>query len=114
LSSHSVCSCPILGRTCTTLSHTLPNYAYALVPMNAYAWDADDEDEISYKPGYGKFIAKDVNTSSPPQMATVQIPEDSGTSNDRKRRLKAVAPASSLSVETRKQKAVKPNHMCDV
>ena len=84
--------------------------------MNAYAWDADDEDDdICYKTGCGKFIsAKDVNTSSPPQMATVQIPEDSGTSNDRKRRLKAVAPVSSLSVETRKQKAVKPNHMCDV
>ena len=84
--------------------------------MNAYAWDADDEDdEISHKTGYGKFMKKDVNTSSPPQMATVQIPEDSGTSNDRKRRLKAVAPASSLSVETRQQKAVKKtSHMCDM
>ena len=83
--------------------------------MNAYAWDADDEDdEIFHKTGYGKFMKKDVNTSSPPQMATVQIPEDSGTSNDRKRRLKAVAPASSLSVETRQQKAVKTSHMCDM
>jgi hypothetical protein len=84
--------------------------------MNAYAWDADDEgDEISHKTGCGKFIfAKDVNTSSPPQMATVQIPEDNGTSSDRKRRLKAVAPASSLSVETRQQKAVKTSHMCDM
>ena len=83
--------------------------------MNAYAWDADDEDdEISHKPGCGKFICKDVNTSSPPQMATVLIPEDSVTSGDRKRRLKAVAPTSSLSVEARQQKAVKPSHTCEV
>ena len=85
--------------------------------MSTYAWDADDEDDdICHKTGCGKFIfaAKDVNTSSPPQMATVQISEDTVTSGDRKRRLKAVAPASSLSVEARQQKAVKPSHTCEV
>lgn len=82
--------------------------------MSTYAWDADDEDdEISYKTGKFTF-GKDVNTSSPPQMATVHIPEDTVTSGDRKRRLKAVAPTSSLSVETRQQKAVKPSHTCEV
>ena len=84
--------------------------------MSACAWDADDEDDdISNKTKCRKFIfTKDVNTSSSPQMATVQILEDTVTSGDRKRRLKAVAPASSLSVESRRQKAVKLSHTCEV
>ena len=74
--------------------------------------EADDEDE-NYKPGWGKFINRKekVNTSPPQQeMVIVQIPDDTNAPGERKRRLKATAPASSLSVESRRQKAMKPSH----
>jgi hypothetical protein len=73
--------------------------------------EADDEDDMYYKPGLGKFIntKENVNTSPPQQeMVIVQIPDDSATPG-RKRRLKATVPASSSSIESRRQKAVKPN-----